>query len=79
MDYVFRIVLHVTTYGEDEKAREVVCGTRKHVGTATTAMAAARRTRTAATGARIERLSIKDGPVFQPHEIQVFTIGLGRP
>lgn len=79
MAYDFRIVLHSTGYGPDEQPQEVVYGTRKHVGTATTAMAAARRTRTAATAARIERVAVHGGPAFQPHEIQAFTIGLGRP
>jgi hypothetical protein len=77
--YDFRIVLHSTGYGPDEQPQEVVYGVRKHTGTATTAMAAARRTRTRADAARIERVAVHGGPTFQSHEIQAFTIGLGRP
>lgn len=74
--YQFRIVLHSTHYGLDEKESEVSYGTRKHIGTEETAIQAARRTRTQATAARIERVAVSDGRVFQAHEVKTFTIGL---
>jgi hypothetical protein len=74
--YDFRIVLHSTGYGPDEQPQEVVYGVRKHTGTEESAIAAARRTRTQAEAARIERVAVSGGPAFQAHEIKAFTIGL---
>lgn len=76
MTYDFRIVLHSTGYGPDEKPREIVYGVRKHTGTEDSAIAAARRTRTQAEVARIERVAVHGGPAFQAHEVRSFTIGL---
>jgi len=74
--YDFRIVLHSTEYGPDEQPQEVIYGTRKHTGTEDSAITAARRTRTQADSARIERVAVSDGRRFQTHEIKTFTIGL---
>lgn len=76
MTYDFRIVLHSTGYGPDEKPQEIGYGVRKHTGTEDSAIAAARRTRTQAEAARIERVAVHGGPVFQAHEVKTFTIGL---
>jgi hypothetical protein len=76
MTYEFRIVLHSTGYGPDEKPQEVVYGTRKHVGTEESAIAAARRTRTRADAARIERVAVHGGATFRDHEVRTFTVGL---
>lgn len=76
MTYVFRITLHTTWYDENEQERETVHGTRRHVGTEDSAEAFARRTRTQATTARIERVAVHQGLRFQAHEIKTFTVGL---
>lgn len=77
MTYEFRIVLHSTGYDENERECEIAHGVRKHVGTEGSAIAAARRTRTQATSARIERVAVHNGPAFRAHELKIFTIGLG--
>lgn len=76
MTYEFRIVLHSTHYGADEKPQEVGYGVLEHTGTEDSAIAAARQTRTQAEAARIERVAVHGGPVFRAHEIKTFTIGL---
>lgn len=74
--YEFRIVLHSVHYDLSERASEVNYGTRKHIGTEETAIRTARRTRTQACAARIERVAVADGRTFQAHEVKTFTIGL---
>lgn len=74
--YGFLITLYSEYYDDDEKIHQIPYGTRKHVGTEETARAAARRTRTKADTARVERVAVHDGPKFADHEIKTFTIGL---
>lgn len=76
MEYIFKITLFTTTYDENEKAQEVALGTRRHRGTEDSAVTFARRTRTKATEARIERVAVHNGAKFQAHEIVSFGIGL---
>lgn len=74
--YKFRVTLFTTWYDENEVEHETVYGTRKHVGTEDSAEAFARRTRTKAGAARIERVAVHQGLQFGDHEIKTFTIGL---
>lgn len=76
MTYVFKITLYSTWYDESEVEHETVHGTRRHVGTEASAEAFARRTRTRATTARIERVAVHHGLRFQAHEIKTFTVSL---
>ncbi len=74
--YEFRITLFTTYYDENEVEQEMVYGTRKHVGTEDSAEAFARRTRTKAGAARIERVAVQGGLRFGSHEIKTFSISL---
>jgi hypothetical protein len=78
MTYEFRITLLSIAYDLDEREIETVHGVRKHVGTEDSAITAARRTRTPATSARIERVAVSGGPRFQAHETVSFTIELAE-
>ncbi len=74
--YKFYVTLFSVSYDENERECENVYGFRTHVGTEDSAAAFARRTRTKATIARIERIAVHGGAEFRSHEIKSFTIGL---
>jgi hypothetical protein len=78
MTYEFRITLLSIAYDLDEREIETVHGVHKNIGTEDSAIAAARRTRTQATSARIERVAVAGGPRFQAHETESFTIELAE-
>ncbi len=76
MTYLFRITLISTSYDFDEREVEVIHGQRRFVGTEDDAIAFAKRTRTNASTARIERVATADGITFRPHEVRTFSVGI---
>jgi hypothetical protein len=67
MRHVFKVTL---------MTGEAALGTRKHIGTPGSVEAFARRTRTGAYDAQIERVATEEGVRFAAHEIMTWTIGL---